>query len=198
MRKSDQINEIAKALAKAQGEMKTAEKDSTNPHFRSRYCSLDAIYEACTQALSINEVSRVQDLTSNDKGVFVETILLHSSGQWLEFGPLFIPCSKFDAQAYGSAFKYCERYALCAAIGIQTGELDDDGNSAMPKNKVEETKTEIKEGLISDAQLKYLRSLITPSQETSIIEFYKIKDLSQLTMQQAKTCIDKAKGGVNG
>ena len=46
MRTSEQVNEVAAALAKAQGEMKPALKDSENPHFRSKYADLARVWDA--------------------------------------------------------------------------------------------------------------------------------------------------------
>jgi hypothetical protein len=46
MRTSEQINEIAAALAKAQGQIEGAVKGSVNPHFRSKYADLGAVWDA--------------------------------------------------------------------------------------------------------------------------------------------------------
>ncbi|MHB0764695.1 ERF family protein [Stutzerimonas sp. NM35] len=43
MNKSEQINELATALAKAQGELENASKSSSNPHFKSKYADLAEI-----------------------------------------------------------------------------------------------------------------------------------------------------------
>jgi hypothetical protein len=34
------------------------------------------------------------------------------------------------AQQLGSAYTYGKRYAICGALGLVTGEFDDDGNAA--------------------------------------------------------------------
>ncbi len=52
----------------------------------------------------------------------------------MEFGPLEIALTKRDAQALGSATSYAKRYALCAAVGVVSGE-DDDGEAAMDRNQ---------------------------------------------------------------
>ena len=54
MLQSESIKELATALAKAQGELKHASKDSVNPHFRSKYADLASVWEACREALSTN------------------------------------------------------------------------------------------------------------------------------------------------
>jgi hypothetical protein len=54
--------------------------------------------------------------------------LIHESGEELSFGKLFVPCTKQDAQGYGSAITYARRYQLQTALGI--APEDDDGNAA--------------------------------------------------------------------
>jgi hypothetical protein len=130
---SEQINEIAAALSKAQGAMKPAVKDATNPHFRSKYADLAANVEAAREPMAANGLSAIQQPVTVDGGVAVTTRLLHSSGQWIEFEPLTVPFSKADAHGIGSATTYARRYALGAALGLVAE--DDDGNTAVAPAK---------------------------------------------------------------
>jgi hypothetical protein len=129
MTTSEQINEIAGALAKAQGEMAPAIKDAVNPAFRSKYADLAAVWAACCPALTKHGIAAVQDASLCDRGVSVTTRLMHASGQWMEFGPLTVPMGKQDAHGVGSATTYARRYGLSAALGIVAD--DDDGNAAV-------------------------------------------------------------------
>ena len=130
MTKSESIKELAAALAKAQGQMKGAIKDSANPFFKSKYADLASVVEAIRAAFSANGLSYIQTVEPSEKDeVRVETTLLHASGEWISCGVLALPVSKVDAQGYGSALTYCRRYSLSAAAGVST-ELDDDGNAA--------------------------------------------------------------------
>jgi hypothetical protein len=126
---SVEIDKIAGALVAVQAAMKPAIKDATNPHFRSKYADLGAIWEACREPLTKNGIFTGQDVTGDCATVAVTTRLIHTSGQWVEFGPLVIPLTKGDAQAVGSGVSYGKRYALAAALGI-IAEDDDDGNTA--------------------------------------------------------------------
>ena len=129
MNKSDNINELATALAKAQGAMRFAIKDANNPFFKSKYADLSSIVEAIREALSGNGLSYMQHLHPSEKHeVCVETVLLHASGQWVSCGTLTVPVSKHDAQGFGSALTYARRYSLSAAVGVVAD--DDDGNAA--------------------------------------------------------------------
>mgnify|MGYP001302732064 CR=1 FL=1 len=129
MQKSESIKELATALAKAQGKLKGALKDASNPFFKSKYADLASVVEAIRQPFAENGLSYVQTIESSDKDeVRIETMLLHASGEWLSCGVLAVPVSKADAQGYGSALTYARRYGLSAACGV--APEDDDGNAA--------------------------------------------------------------------
>lgn len=164
MKKSEQVNEISKAMSSFQGQMKPALKDSANPFFKSRYSNLESVWEAIREPLCKNELTAVQDVFTTENGVSISTTLLHSSGQWMEFGPLEIPLSKKDAQSVGSATSYGKRYALCAACGVVSGDEDDDGEKAMNRHdstsKFKKEKEEKKEEpIITPDQVKQLKEL---------------------------------------
>lgn len=131
MQRSEAINELATALARAQGQMKAAIKDSSNPFFKSKYADLSSVVEAVKKPLSDNGLSYTQLTDMEEGAVVIETLLLHSSGQWL-MGRLRMPVAKpNDPQALGSAITYCRRYALQSLCGVPAD--DDDANSATGK-----------------------------------------------------------------
>jgi len=124
---SRDVDKISAALAKAQGEITGASRDSTNPHFKSKYADLESTWEAIRSPLSKNGIAVVQTVRPSTNGVLLVTMLVHSSGQWFR-GFLYLPVSKNDAQGYGSAITYARRYALQAMCGV--APVDDDGNAA--------------------------------------------------------------------
>lgn len=127
MEKSEQINELATALSKAQGAIKGALKDTANPFFKSKYADLSSVWEACRAQLAANGLAVVQTPCEAESGVAVETMLMHASGQWVS-NRFLMPVAKSDAQAVGSAITYARRYALAAMVGV--APEDDDGNAA--------------------------------------------------------------------
>ena len=139
MKTSEDINELATALAKAQGQMGSAKKDADNPFFKSKYADLGAVIAAIKQPLSENGLSYTQFPIREGESAGVVTRLMHASGQYLE-STYTIPLAKFDAQAVGSAFTYARRYALQAIAGIPAG--DDDGNAAAEAAPQPETELE--------------------------------------------------------
>lgn len=127
MNKSDSIASIAPSLVKAQAEIKAALKDSTNPHFRSKYADLSSVVDAVKGPLLKYGICFLQGVHDAVDGVAVETLLLHTSGEWIS-STLRIPAVKQDAQGYGSAITYGRRYGLQSMCGVPAE--DDDGNAA--------------------------------------------------------------------
>lgn len=131
MNKSDTIVELAKAMSLAQGEMGGAHKGAKNPFFKSKYADLGAVIEAVKEPFSKNGLSYVQFPIEDNGRVGVETVLMHSSGEWMS-NKFTVQLTKQDAQGAGSAITYCRRYGLQAVAGIPSE--DDDGNAASPAN----------------------------------------------------------------
>ena len=130
MNKSEQINELATALAKAQLELSNPKKTSSNPFFKSRYADLSEVINVSKYILAENGLSIIQLLDYTSAGVKIETIMTHASGQYIS-SELTIPVSKQDAQGVGSAATYGRRYAWAAICGL--AQEDDDANSASMK-----------------------------------------------------------------
>ena len=133
MNRSESLGELAKALAKAQGEVEPAEKDTTNDFFKSDYADLASVLRACDKAMSANGLSLLQmplvvdGADSIPYRAGVENLLLHVSGEWVG-SSLVLPLLKRDAQGIGSAITYARRYSLLGIMRIRCE--DDDGNAA--------------------------------------------------------------------
>lgn len=129
MKTSESIKQIAEALVSAQKEIKFAIKDSTNPHFKSKYANINSTIDAIKPALNNNGIAFIQSLTpSDDSKLHLTTRLIHSSGEWIE-DTAVCPLQKQDAQAVGSAISYIRRYSLSAFLGLYS-DTDDDGQAA--------------------------------------------------------------------
>ena len=116
---SDEIIEIAKALAKAQAQMEGAVTDSTNPHFKSKYSSLKSVVKALKKPLADNELAYVQREVTYDGRQYFETMLVHSSGQWIKsLSPMNLQFKGNTMQQYGSALTYLRRFGLCTITGL--------------------------------------------------------------------------------
>jgi hypothetical protein len=111
---------------KAQAAMEGARKDKNNPHFKTAYADIAAVWDAIREPLTANGLAIVQFPRTMQNGVEVETTLLHTSGEFMS-DVLWLP-AQMTAQGVGSALTYARRYALMAVAGV--APVDDDGNAA--------------------------------------------------------------------
>jgi hypothetical protein len=155
---SDQINELATALAKAQGAMQNATMNRTNPHFKSKYADLSSVLDAIRTPLSAAGLSVVQTMELTERGMMLRTTLMHNSGQYIETEyPL--PPATAKPHEMGSALTYARRYSLAALI-CNSADEDDDGNIAMTSKPTNGAHANGANTKISAQQLKELRELI--------------------------------------
>lgn len=129
---SEQIDQLATALAKAQSQITGALKDSNNPFFKSKYADLASCWDACRKQLTDNGLSVVQTTNIIEGQVVVTTTLAHSSGQWIS-GHLPVKAKDDGPQAQGSGITYARRYALAGIVGL--AQIDDDAEAAQAREK---------------------------------------------------------------
>ena len=133
MKSSDSIAAIAPAWVKAAGDLESVAKDATNPAFRTRYASLDAMMAQVRPVLARHGLAVLQGVTQPETadgrliGIGIETRLLHTSGEWIA-SVVLLPVEKPTAQGAGSAITYGRRYGLSTLLGLTAD--DDDGQAA--------------------------------------------------------------------
>lgn len=125
--RSDSIGALAAALAKAQAEIEGAAKDKTNPHYKNQYADLASVWNACRAPLTKNGLAVVQTVSADGATVFVGTMLMHASGEWVA-DTLSMTAATPTPQGLGSCVTYARRYALAAMVGV--APEDDDGQAA--------------------------------------------------------------------
>ena len=134
MNKSETIGAIAKALADFQAEIKNPKQTAINPYYKSKYAPLAEILDDCRPILAKYGISIIQSNGGDGESITVTTLLLHSSGEWIESDPLPIKKDKMTPQDAGGAITYGRRYQLSSMLGIAS-EDDDDGNNVSDVQK---------------------------------------------------------------
>lgn len=178
MKQSEQINELAAALAKAQAVMPKAKMSGVNSRFADKatgktgaYATLDDIRDAVKDTLTANGISYTQHPYAINGEVGVETMLIHSSGQWMRsrFG---VPAAQHNPQAYGSLLTYVRKFALAAAAGVSTQEDTD----------ADEVSHEPPSPTISVKQVAKIQNLLSAKKidEKRILKWKNIQNLTQL------------------
>ena len=176
---SENISDLATALAKAQGAMGPAIINKVNPHFRNRYADLAAVLEAVRKPLADNGLSVTQTTHLSDDVFVLRTTLRHASGQWIasEY-PLPIGAKP---QELGSALTYGRRYEISAMIGVAADE-DDDGEATRKTNGKDTSAA-----LITTEQVIELRALFydigrekAPALTKGWLRFFNIEKIEDL------------------
>jgi len=134
MNKSESIQNLAAALSKAQAEFPVIKFDSVNPFLKNGYASLGAVIAGGRPVLAKFGLAVTQLTFGEDGVVGVETMLTHSSGEWIsdrvsmQVGE---ERGKSSAQVAGSIVTYLRRYSLASILGVYADE-DGDGNKPAP------------------------------------------------------------------
>lgn len=191
MNKSDQINELAKALSQLQGEIRDVYKDRQG--YGYTYADLSQVLEVVRPLLVKHKLAVTQLCgTAHDK-VTVETVLMHESGQWLS-STIEMGVEKGKnmslAQAVGSVITYARRYALTAIVGFTQSDNDAAVEASDPVKSSVNAK-------ISPAQSEHLKSLIgnDPQRLGRILSWARIsrlEDMSLDTYSKALELVNKA------
>lgn len=152
MQKSDSIKNLAASLSKFQSEIENPKNTADNPFFKSKYAPLNDVLNVVRPLLSKHGLSVIQSPGGDGQNISINTMLIHESGEWIEFEPLVLKAEKMTPQGAGSAVTYGRRYSISAVLGISS-EDDDDGNHASHnKNKNTPNKNQPKKESTNDEQ----------------------------------------------
>jgi hypothetical protein len=183
---SEKINELAAALAKAQGEFTIAIPSGTNPRFKNRYCKMKDLVKASRPALEKNGLAvTMLDLRDEDGKRLLITVLTHISGQYFRSKTLIDPLDEKNAQSVVAYDTYMGRKCYKNITGVVCDDDgDDDGETAVapirsPYNNFHQSTS----NRITTEQLESLSSLPETTRER-ILEFNKISSLNELTIEQ--------------
>ena len=132
---SESIKNLASAQVKVQQEIKDIGKDSQG--YGYNYTSYDALVKYLRPLLTKYGLSFVQMPVGNDGEIGVQTIYMHTSGEWITSvvkSPIVDSKQMNIYQSVGAAITYFRRYSLSAFVGIASDEDND-----VATIKVEET-----------------------------------------------------------
>ena len=186
MEQSENINELATALAKAQSEIRNPGKNTKNTFFKNEYADLTSVLGCIRPAASANGLSFIQAVEAQDGCVSVSSQISHGSGEWIrQTASLKIAeTSKNPIQDLGSMATYLKRYqaqsmwAVCADEDTDAQDLG-----------IEE---------ISDQKVARLDAMLssTNSNKSAFLNVYNVENLKSLTdyqYQKAKKQLQQKK-----
>lgn len=119
------------AIRAAQGKIETVRKNGENPHFHSKYATLDEIWENVRKPLNDAGLIVLCDVYTANGERLLTTRLIHAETGEETSCTFPIMAATNSPQAIGSAMTYARRYTLTALLEIVTGDgADDDGEAA--------------------------------------------------------------------
>lgn len=126
----DPTPNLAKALAKFHADPPKITRDKQNPHFKSRFTSLEHLIEATREPLAAAGLVWTAAPGGTQDEPTLEFALIHAASGEAREGSMPLLLAKRDQQALGSAITYSKRYALASVLNLAADE-DDDGNAAV-------------------------------------------------------------------
>lgn len=123
----EQTNHIKDFMA-GQSSLETAIKNSSNPFLKNKYADIQEILDKVKSAFHENNYIIVQEGGADESGEFIDTKLIHTSGNLFNC-KIYLQYKKGDMQSLGGAITYARRYGLLSVTGIPVD--DDDGTSAI-------------------------------------------------------------------
>lgn len=145
MEQTEQINELATALAKAQAEFpliprnKIARVRSAKANYTYTYADLADIFAAVRPALSKHGLSVSQIID----GDILQTWLMHTSGQRLIARIKLVFAGSSNMQESGIELTYRRRHSICAILGVMA-EDDEDAPDAPEGSSESQPKSEVR------------------------------------------------------
>ena len=127
--RSESIIELSKSFAMFQAEVINPLNSTVNSFFKNKYATLADVLNEVRPVLAKHGLSILQMPSGNDGLVQLTTLIMHTSGEWIETEPMIMRPEKGTPQGIGSCLTYLRRYSLSAILGVAS-EDDDDGNEA--------------------------------------------------------------------
>jgi len=191
MTKSDSIKNLSAALAKAQAKLQNAKNTADNPFYKSKYAPLGEVLDLIRPVLAENGLAVIQYPSSDDgKTISIHTMLVHESGEYIDFDPLTLTAEKITPQGAGAAITYGRRYSVSGIFNIAS-EDDDDGNSlegSKPKTTNEKFNKDTTTAIpitINQSEVMILEGLIkkTGTDKEKFLAYYKVDKPEQMTKE---------------
>ncbi len=174
-----EVTDVSKA-----SQAKIQPRDKSKPAFGFPYADLATILAHVRPLLAKHGLAVVQDVSTADDHVWVRTIVLHESGESIDFGRLGLPVGDDNKQTGGSITS-ARRFAVLAALGIASvGE--DAGDEAGGRRS----------SRASDRQLAKIgaeveRAGITDEELAKVLGTFGVAATDELSKAQASELIDR-------
>ena len=203
--RSGQINELAKALSLAQGEFPRVPYNRTTSTWNDEYSDLDITLHKIRPVLSKNELAFSQWCEAlSDGGTILHTVLMHSSGQWLESRIKIAP-TRNDIKTFDSVMADHKRQQCFSLLGLTVEGDPKDDHAEVAMNEVHDEIASGKDVVIkkpkeayeslTQEQLDELEEELNgyPDLAEEILKKYKIRALGDMPRSKYRYCIEQVR-----
>lgn len=170
------LNEFKKAVG-------TIKKDGNNPHYKSKYATIESVLDTIEQPLSDNNLGFIQCV----EDMFLITTIYDTESDSVITSKTPLLLNKQDMQQLGSAITYARRYALVTMFGLE--QEDDDGNKASGLPQQPQATNQPQQQAKVYATKEQATELATLAKATNqdineVTKFFKVDGLMKLTDKQ--------------
>ncbi len=202
MNRSESIAALAEAFVAFQAEVKNPTKNTTatirkkaGGEYSYTYVTLADVLDLVRPALTKHGLAVAQELVADKDGeVGCATLLMHKSGEWIAFSPLFVPGGA-DAKEHGGAASYARRYSLMAALNLAAADDDDESSPPPRRSAPRKAAATAAPVMITERQKSKIAAEaeacgITDAQlAKSLVRDFKVETTGELTRDQASELI---------
>lgn len=182
MNKSESIGKLAGALALAQAEMPDVKKNAQNPFLKNKYADLGAVIETSRPVLAKHGLSISQFPTSEADKIGVTSILMHTSGEYIE-DTIYISTSDSKglsvAQTAGVVISYLRRYSWASILGMYADEDTDGSTPKQAKVEIQPSKS-----MTYEDAIEFQTAKKTPFKTLTKEQLQEVADKSQNEKQR--------------
>lgn len=171
------------ALLAVQKETPALQKNGINPHFKSKYITLENLMEQILPVLNKHGFIWLTfpTIDNNEPALLYELVYTPTGEK--SHGTMLLQSRSVAPQDQGSAITYARRYSLMAVLGLVADE-DDDGQKA----------NEVTKAPVSEVNKRNIVQLLTKLGKTEDDwQKYKGKTIDSLTNIEAQAQIDELK-----
>ncbi len=126
---SETIGKLAEALAKAQGALNAASKDSKGNY--GKYATLAELWDTAREPLSDHGLSVMQATEFVGDRLAIRTVIAHTSGEWLD-GLYPVKPAQDTPMGLGAALSFARRYTFAAMCGLTAEDSEAAGSAGYP------------------------------------------------------------------
>lgn len=189
---------LAKSLVEFQSKLTSIPKsrEAGTGKYSFTYSDLSDILTTIRPILASCKLTIFQNVIQEGKELFLETSIIHESGEMITTKSPFIMNIFTDMQKYGAAISYMRRYALLCALSLNSEDEMEHIPEGEKPVRIEEPKTE---PVITEEQCEALNQHLDllPEFKKELLVKMKLKKIGDLPARHFERLLETCKRKIN-